>query len=71
MATAVLSVPTISCEHCERTITEALTPLPGVSTVNVDIPARKVTVSYDPSATNVEQLKDALAEEEYPVEGVE
>jgi copper chaperone len=70
MATTVLSVPTISCEHCERTITEALTPLPGVSTVDVDIPTKKVTVSYDAPA-NVEQFKDALAEEEYPVESVE
>jgi len=71
MATTVLSVPTISCEHCERTITEVLTPLPGVSTVNVDIPAKKVTVDYDPSSATVEQLKEALAEEEYPVESVE
>jgi copper chaperone len=71
MATTVLNVPTISCEHCERTITEALTPLPGVSTVNVDIPSKKVRVDYDPSAANVEQFKEALAEEEYPVESVE
>jgi copper chaperone len=71
MATTVLSVPTISCAHCEKTITEALTPLAGVSTVNVDIPARKVTVDYDPSAASVEQFKDVLAEEDYPVEGVE
>ena len=70
MATTVLNVPTISCEHCERTITEALAPLPGVSTVNVDIPAKTVTVDFDPSATSVEQFKDVLAEEEYPVESV-
>ena len=50
MATAVLNVPTISCHHCENTINEALTPLAGVSSVNVDIPAKKVTVEYDPSA---------------------
>ena len=68
MATTVLSVPTISCGHCEKTITEALTPLSGVSSVNVDIPTRKVTVEYDPSATNVDTFKDVLAEEEYPVE---
>jgi copper chaperone CopZ len=71
MATTVLSVPTISCEHCERTITEALAPLPGVSAVNVDISAKKVTVDFDPAATSVEQFKDVLAEEEYPVESAE
>jgi copper chaperone len=71
MATTVLSVPTISCAHCEKTITEALTPLEGVSTVRVDIPSKKVTVDYDPSSASVDQFRDVLAEEEYPVESVE
>ena len=68
MATTVLSVPTISCGHCEKTITEALTPLAGVSSVRVDIPTKQVTVEYDASAASVEQFKGVLAEEEYPVE---
>jgi copper chaperone CopZ len=71
MATSVLNVPTISCGHCENTINEALTPLAGVSSVSVDIPTKKVTVEYDPSATGVEQFKEVLAEEEYPVESVD
>lgn len=71
MATSVLSVPTISCGHCENTINEALTPLEGVSSVRVDIPTKKVTVEYDPATTNVERFKEALAEEEYPVESVD
>jgi copper chaperone CopZ len=68
MATTVLSVPTISCGHCEKTITEALTPLAGVSSVSVDIPTRLVTVEYDASSASVDQFKDVLAEEDYPVE---
>jgi len=71
MATAVLNVPTISCHYCENIINEALTPLAGVSSVSVDIPTKKVTVQYDPSATGVDQFKDVLAEEEYPVESVD
>jgi copper chaperone CopZ len=68
MATTVLSVPTISCGHCEKTITEALTPLAGVSSVSVDIPTKLVTVQYDASSASVDQFKDVLAEEDYPVE---
>ena len=68
MATTVLSVPTISCGHCEKTITEALTPLAGVSSVSVDIPTRLVTVEYDAASASVDQFKDVLAEEDYPVE---
>lgn len=68
MATTVLSVPTISCGHCEKTITEALTPLACVSSVSVDIPTKQVTVEFDASSASVDQFKDVLAEEDYPVE---
>ena len=47
MASTVLNVPDISCEHCERAITGALQPVEGVRLVNVDIPARQVHVDYD------------------------
>jgi copper chaperone len=68
MASTVLSVPDISCEHCERTITGALQPVLGVTSVNVDIPAKKVRVDYDPNRVSVERMKEILQEEEYPVE---
>ncbi|HEY0581434.1 MAG TPA: heavy-metal-associated domain-containing protein [Chloroflexota bacterium] len=68
MATTVLNVPDISCEHCERTITGALTPVAGVRSVNVDIPARQVRVDYDESVVDVNKMKDVLEEEDYPVE---
>jgi copper chaperone len=71
LATSVLTVPDISCGHCETTINEALTPLAGVSSVRVDIPTKKVTVEYDPSTTSVDRFKEVLAEEEYPVESVD
>jgi copper chaperone len=70
MATTVLSVPDISCEHCERTITGALQPVEGVQAVSVDIPARTVHVEYDPAQVSVERMKEILQEEEYPVESV-
>ena len=54
MATTVLSVPDISCEHCQRAITGALSPVAGVESVNVDIPMKKVTVQYDPTVVTVE-----------------
>jgi copper chaperone len=70
MATTVLNVPDISCEHCERTITNALTPVEGIRAVKVDIPARQVRVEYDEARVSVEQMKDVLQEEDYPVESV-
>ena len=70
MATSILKVPDISCEHCERTITNALTPISGVRTVNVDIPGKQVRVDYDEAQVSVNQMKDVLQEEDYPVESV-
>ncbi|MBV9326268.1 MAG: heavy-metal-associated domain-containing protein [Chloroflexi bacterium] len=45
MSTVVMNVPDISCEHCERTITNALTALNGSESVRVSIPARQVYVA--------------------------
>jgi copper chaperone len=70
MSSVTLNVPDISCEHCERTITNALQPVEGVRTVSVDIPAKQVRVDYDEAHVNVEQMKEILQEEDYPVESV-
>lgn len=68
MATTTLSVPDISCAHCERTIKDTLGPVEGVRSVDVDIPAKSVKVVYDETAVDVNKFKELLAEEEYPVE---
>jgi copper chaperone len=70
MARSVLNVPDISCEHCEKTITEALTPVQGVRSVQVDIPTKQVRVEYDESTVDVDRMKAILQEEEYPVASV-
>ncbi len=67
MAQTTLSVPDISCEHCERTITETLSPVDGVRSVKVDIPAKAVTVEYDDATVSVDRFKELLKEEDYPV----
>jgi copper chaperone len=66
----VLRVPDISCEHCERTVTQALGRTGGVQRVEVDIAAKEVRVSYDEAAVDLERLKTVLAEEDYPVASV-
>ena len=70
MSNVTLNVPDISCEHCERAITNALTPVEGVRTVSVDIPGKQVRVEYDAAHVDVEKMKDILQEEDYPVESI-
>jgi copper chaperone CopZ len=70
MTTKTLSVPDISCEHCERAIKGALEPLAGVRTVAVDIPGKTVRVQYDEAAVSIERITRAVEEEDYPVTSV-
>ncbi|MBX5490781.1 MAG: heavy-metal-associated domain-containing protein [Chloroflexi bacterium] len=67
MAQTILTVPNISCHHCEAAITRALTPLEGVRQVAVDIPRKEVRVEYDEGRVSLARLQEVLAEEEYPV----
>ncbi len=71
MKQVILRVPDISCEHCEHAITEALTPVAGVQRVAVDIDAKEVEVAYDEGTVDLDQLKDILQEEDYPVASVQ
>lgn len=71
MAITILNVPDISCEHCEHTITTALTPVDGVRSVSVDIPTKQVRVQYDEAAIDVDRMKEILEEEDYPVASAE
>jgi copper chaperone CopZ len=71
MATTVLTVPDISCEHCERAVKNALEPLTGVGSVDVNIPEHLVRVDFDENQVGIDAMRAALAEEEYPVSAVD
>jgi copper chaperone len=70
MSTKTFVVPDISCEHCEHAIIGALSPRAGVQSVAVDIPAKKVRVAFDEQRITVDEMKQVLAEEDYPVASV-
>lgn len=62
-----LSVPDISCGHCQQTVNGALTSVAGVKSVAVDIASRQVQVEYDPAQVDVDRMSAILAEADYPV----
>jgi copper chaperone CopZ len=45
MATQTYSVPGISCSHCEHAIRQELDKIGGLSSIQVDIDKKLVTVS--------------------------
>ena len=61
------SVPDISCGHCKASIEGEVGKLSDVSSVNVDVDARTVTVDGDASD---EAIKAAIDEAGYEVAGV-
>jgi copper chaperone len=71
MTRVVLRVPDISCEHCERTITQTLGRTAGVREVEVDITTKAVRVSYDEASVGLDRLKAVLEAEDYPVASAE
>lgn len=67
MATETISVPEIHCDHCKHSIEGALRELSGVSSADVDVSARTVTVSYDETAVDRPQLVGAIEDQGYEV----
>lgn len=65
MERLVLSVPDMSCDHCRRAITDAVTAVSGVTAVDVDLDAGRVTVDTD---AEIEPVADAIAQAGYTVE---
>ena len=56
----VISVPGMTCQHCVMAIKKALTAVPGVKVADVDLEAKKVSVSFDPSKVELGSLIEAI-----------
>lgn len=67
MAKIVLSVPDISCEHCQKAIEGALGKEKGVASVKVSVTEKKVYLDYDPSAITLEAVRTILDDEGYAI----
>lgn len=48
MSTLTYSVPGVSCAHCQAAITEEVSIVAGVESVDVDLDTKIVTVTGDP-----------------------
>lgn len=66
MAKSVVNVDGMSCEHCVKAITNAVSALPGVSEVAVDLNAKTVTVEHAPELS-LEKIKFEIEEQGYDI----
>ena len=68
MTEKTVSVPNISCGHCVSTIEREVGELSGVASVKAEESSRKVTISWDPDATDWVVIEDHMKEINYPPE---
>ena len=58
-----LTLPTMTCGHCVKTVTETVRKLDAQARVEIDLPSQTVRIE---SGAPAEQIRAALAEEGYP-----
>jgi copper chaperone len=63
----IIKVEGMSCEHCVNAVTKAVSPLPGVSSVKVDLALGTVTVEHDPALTSVDKIKAEIEDQGYDI----
>ncbi len=60
MAKRVIKIGGMSCDHCKKSVTEALEALSGVSNVSVDLTGGTATIDWDESACGEEEIRSAI-----------
>ena len=63
----VVTAPDISCAHCATAITNAVSAIPGVESVDVDIPTKRVTIGHHPGAVDLAEVARVMDDEGYPI----
>lgn len=66
MITKAFNVEGMSCGHCKAAVEKTLRDL-GVKGVEVDLAAKKVTVTYDDTLLSPEKIASAIEEAGYDV----
>ncbi len=65
MATATVQVSGMTCQHCVKTVQQALEAVDGVEQAKVDLQAGRAVVEYDDGRTDAAMLAEAVSEQGY------
>ena len=69
MENIVLKVKGMSCEHCVKAVTKAVTGIKGAADVKVDLKGGTVSFMFDKSKNELETVKAAINEAGFTVVG--
>ncbi len=67
MDTEMINIDGMMCGHCKANVEKSIGDVAGVIEVKVDLEAKKATVTLDPSATNLDEIKAAVKDAGYKV----
>jgi copper chaperone len=67
MKHVVLNVEGMSCSHCVKAVTDAVTALDGVAGVNVSLEEKTAAVDYDAEKVSLESIREAIEDQGYDV----
>lgn len=65
MTEARIKIEGMMCGHCQKSVTDAISSIKGVSEVNVNLKDKQATVTYDPKKTNTDAIKAAIVNAGY------
>ncbi len=67
MSIKTVNIPNISCQHCTNTIEGELSELNGIINVKAEADTKMVTIEWDQSAADWNQITELLDEIGFPV----
>ena len=67
MEKTVIKVEGMSCDHCVKAITKAVSALPGVGGVSIDLKTGMVTVEHDPSQSPSNKINAEIEDQGYDI----
>jgi copper chaperone len=65
----VLKVEGMTCQHCVQTVSEKVGKMTGVEKVDVSLEQKEVTVDFDESKTQTEEIAAQIVEAGFEVIG--
>jgi len=65
MQKSVIKVSGMSCKHCEKTVKDAVSALPGVKSATADHKKGQLAVTHNMALCSLAAIKQAVAESGY------
>ncbi|HWQ44596.1 MAG TPA: heavy metal translocating P-type ATPase [Methanosarcina barkeri] len=58
----------MTCGHCQKRVADAISPLEGVDSVEVDLESKSATINFDPQKVSLNDIKEAIRKVGYSTE---